>query len=294
MALDESAQQFLNHLLEVRPILISGQRGRASSPLQVSFFTARLLKLLRLEGKFFCGIARAECPGHLLHDYWMVFTSPLPLEFNFTNNLTRYQVFFSRQEPIEPVPHLAIFSPPTMTAGFAQIAALGSGPIPARYPKMPDHLRHQFAAVPPSGSPGGITYRPCDVILKNGRRVDRVYIVPEDPYIVMWGVWPEDDPGKTSVQIQDVATIDNSRHRLPPNFAEQLYQVGESGMGYLIFTVIFNDGSRLPMITGGAVDSIDYPPGKGPEDIAEVQSNVVREDPKLQDAPGYRWCLFSE
>jgi len=80
----------------------------------------------------------------------------------------------------------------------------------ARYPKITADLRAQLALISAAGD-FGLEYPPCDVRLKDGRRVFRVYVVPEDRYIKVWGVWPEDDKNKRSVRIDDVAESARAR-----------------------------------------------------------------------------------
>jgi hypothetical protein len=162
----------------------------------------------------------------------------------------------------------------------------------ARYPKISADLRAQLARVPATGD-YGLEYPPCDVRLKDGRRVPHVYVVPEERYIQVWGVWPEDDPGKRSVSIEDVGEITESADRLPPNLAAKLYAAGESGMGYCIFTVVFDDESRLPFVSGNALDFIEYPPGKGPANVVDVVPHEGRNEPSPRKAPEYYWCLYA-
>jgi hypothetical protein len=163
----------------------------------------------------------------------------------------------------------------------------------ARYSKISADLRAELSRIPAVGD-FGLEYPPCDVRLKDGRRVSRVYVVPEDPYIKIWGVWPEDDKGKLSVLIDDVVEIRESADRLPASMAAKLYAAGESGMGYCVFTVLFNDGACLPFASGGAVDFIEYPPGKGPANVVDVIPHEGRDEPDLRRAPEFHWCLYSE
>ena len=74
--------------------------------------------------------------------------------------------------------------------------------------------------------------------------MNRVYVVSEQSYIRSWGVWPEDDSGKALIAIEEVQDLRESHSRLPAEFANRLYDAGESGMGYRIFTVVFDDGSH--------------------------------------------------
>ena len=163
----------------------------------------------------------------------------------------------------------------------------------ARYPKITADLRAQLARIPAAGD-FGLEYPPCDVRLKDGRRMSRVYVVPEDRYIRVWGAWPDDDKGKRSVHIDDVAEISESADRLPVRMAAKLYAAGESGMGYCVFTVLFDDGSRVPFVSGNAVDFIEYPSGKGPANVVDVFPHEGRGQPHLRTAPQYYWCLYSD
>jgi len=158
------------------------------------------------------------------------------------------------------------------------------------YPRLPSHLEAQLKSVPASGG----YYRPCDVTMQDGSVVKRVYLVPADRYIVEWGIWPGEDSAKKEIDIQSVAALRNSDFRLPLKFANQLYQAGETGMGYTIFTVQFKDGSSMATYTGNAVDFIDYPDGQGPNTVTKVIPHRGRDDPALSAAPDYHWCLYSD
>ena len=93
-----------------------------------------------------------------------------------------------------------------------------------------------WEALPPAGTTSCGTSPPCRVTLEDGRIFDTVYIQPEMPYLRSWGVYPEDDRGKRFVKIEDVVKVEDSATRLPARFANQIYDHGESGMGYTIFT----------------------------------------------------------
>lgn len=136
-------------------------------------------------------------------------------------------------------------------------------------------------------------YYPCRVILRDGRILDTVYIVPEMPYLNTWGVYPENDRAKLSLSLEDVLRVENSPTRLPAQFANEVYKEGESGMGYNIFTVVFSDGERQAYGTGGAVDFIQYPDGKGPKDVVAVLPHEGRNAAPVR-SPDWYWCLYSE
>ena len=123
--------------------------------------------------------------------------------------------------------------------------------------------------------------------------MDRVYVVEEQQYISSWGVYPEQDPGKFQVAVDDVVSIVESPSRLPAKYANQLYEAGESGMGYQIFTALFSDGTEQAYMTGNAVDFIEYPEGKRQNSVVAVLPHVGH-DQNFQPAPNYYWCLYSD
>jgi hypothetical protein len=162
---------------------------------------------------------------------------------------------------------------------------------PAReYSRLSRRLAAQLERVVPSRD-GEIEYYPCRVALKDGSVQDRVYIVDADSYIRTWGVWPEDDPAKRSIPLDDVGEIEASPFRLPAALANRLYEAGESGMGYCLFTVEFRDGQRQACVTGNAVDFITFPRALTGADVVRVLPHAGRvEDPVR--GPAYGWCLF--
>lgn len=160
-----------------------------------------------------------------------------------------------------------------------------------RYPSLPDNVREALGGIVPSGD-DEMWYFPCRVTLRDGKILDTVYIEPEMPYLKWWGVYPEDDRGKRFVKIEDVVKVEDSPTRLPARFANQIYDHGESGMGYTIFTVVFSDGERQACGTGNAVDFIRYPNGKGPNDVVAVLPHEGRNAQPVA-APDWYWCLYS-
>jgi hypothetical protein len=175
-----------------------------------------------------------------------------------------------------------------VSVSAAEAASYAETRMRSRYTPLSPDLARQLSAVPVSG---GI-YHPCSVVLNDGTVKDRVYVVEATPWFSYWGVWPEDDLGKHSIDIRTVTEINNSPSRLPARYADELYKAGESGMGYTIFTVRFADGSSIAVGTGNAVDFIDYPEGQSPETVVGVLPNVGRNDPHLRSGPEYSWCLF--
>jgi len=159
-------------------------------------------------------------------------------------------------------------------------------------PRLSGKLRDDLSAITPS-TDADLTYWPCAARMKDGTVLICVYVVPEGPYIRHWGVYPQQDRGKSYISLSDVGAFAESPGRLPARFADKLYKSGESGMGYTIFTVVFADGSRQAYVTGGAVDFIRYPEGKGPTDVIDVLPHEGRNAEPVS-SPEYYWCLFSD
>ena len=136
-------------------------------------------------------------------------------------------------------------------------------------------------------------YYPCQVTLDDGTVMDRVYVVSDQPYYQLWGVWPKDDRGKKEVDIRKVTDISESPSRLPIEIANEIYRAGESGMGYCLFELEFKDGQRQACVTGNAVDFVPMPRGKATEDIVWVLPRKGRNDPNLVHGHDYFWCLFN-
>lgn len=162
-------------------------------------------------------------------------------------------------------------------------------PEERHYPALTAGLKSQLDRIVPSVD-GNLEYFPCCVRMKDGREIDRVYVVSAQPYIVNWGVWPDQDPHKFEIRLEDVAEIRESPMRLPPRFANELYRAGESGMGYTVFTVTFRDGSDRSYVTGNAIDFVVLPHGKGVRDIVAVTPHAGRDHAVPDHAP-YYWCI---
>ena len=156
-----------------------------------------------------------------------------------------------------------------------------------------DDLSRDLLLVTPSRC-YGMEYRPCQVMLWDGSVLDRVYVVKARPYLRSWGVAPEDDPGKSSIPIEAVRSLRESPYRLAPHLADKVYRAHESGMGYVVFQVILEDGRVLDCLTGNAVDFLDWPPGVTPAMARDVipRAGAARTSPdRVRGAP-FCWCLY--
>jgi hypothetical protein len=164
------------------------------------------------------------------------------------------------------------------------------------YAPISEDLREELERVAPS-SDVDCEYRPCRVRLLNGEVRDFVYVIDANAYIRAWGVWPKDDEAKDEVSIEDVVAIEESPHRLPASLANKLYEWGESGMGYTLFTVVLRDGRRLPRVTGNAVDFPALPDGVTSGDIVDVERTgrdvFVDRMPRADERTArYAWCIY--
>ena len=165
--------------------------------------------------------------------------------------------------------------------------------VPAReFGRLPDRLYEQLVKVEPS-TDGMVEYRPCRVQLKDGRIFDRVYVVECRSYVRAWGVWPDQDPNKRSIRIEDVIAIEESPVRMPAHLANKMYAAGESGMGYCVFVLVLRDGRRLPYMTGNAVDFPDLPEGVTTDAIADLLPHARERQPGYyRRSAEYYWCLY--
>lgn len=136
-------------------------------------------------------------------------------------------------------------------------------------------------------------YAPCSVTLRSGEVLPRVYVAEEAAYLGFWG----DDPSRPMVDLAEVEIITESPERLPAELADEVYAVGESGMGYVVFTVRLRDGREVPFSTGNAVDFLDWPTNVSALDAVAVMPNTGREFFIERDGGGrrgadYLWCLY--
>lgn len=162
-----------------------------------------------------------------------------------------------------------------------------------KHDRISNQLRDELNSIEPSGNKD-IRYYPCLVITKDGIEIDKVYFVSAQEYIKFWGVWPEEDPAKKYIDISKVLHIKKSPTRLPVYIANKIYDAGESGMGYHIFTLVFCDGLKQVYQGGDVVDFVPMPEGENIEKIIDVVSHKGREENHILKGDDYFWCLFEE
>lgn len=160
-----------------------------------------------------------------------------------------------------------------------------------RFPTLPVHLATDIEKVPPSED-RGMFYYPCAVTLKDGSSRDCVYLAWARQWLQIWGPLPNQPLGEGFIDVRDIVDLRESSKRLPPEFANKLYEAGETGMGYTIFTVCFDDGSKVAFGTGTAIDFVEYPEGKSAADVTDVLPHVGQVGPDLRSTPKYQWAIF--
>ena len=133
--------------------------------------------------------------------------------------------------------------------------------------------------------------------LHTGETRDYVYVVEARCYFTVAGGWPKDE---WSLEIEEVAAIEDSPLRLPPAMANKLYAAGESGMGSYVFTVVLRGGTQLPYTTGDLVDFPLLPKGVTSEDVVDVlphygEGRFHNRGPRPDESNAdYRLCLYQE
>jgi hypothetical protein len=158
---------------------------------------------------------------------------------------------------------------------------------------IPSMLYEQLLEIPASHA-GDLDYRPCQVTLRDGSTVERVYVVEALPYFRTWGIAPEDDGAKSWLSIHEVRSVRESPDRLDARLATKMYEAGESGMGYCVFQLALEDDRRLDCLTGGAVDFIDWPSGVLPAMVRDLipHAGDARTSTERVGEADYSWCLF--
>ena len=140
-------------------------------------------------------------------------------------------------------------------------------------PKMPwkpqniasRELTEKLRRIVPSHDDYG-ELRPCRAVTKTGEVIERLLMVEEGHGL----------PGE--VDIQQIADVSEYPRRLPPRFSTQLYTAGESGMGYIVYTIDLRSGASLVVVSGNlAIDFPDLPDAIEPADIIAVRPHVGRE-----------------
>jgi hypothetical protein len=156
--------------------------------------------------------------------------------------------------------------------------------------EITDRQKEQLLRITPS-TDHSMEYRPCQVTLKNGEIINNVYVVEESSYMKTWGVMPDADTGKKYILIDNVSEINESPNRLQASLANKIYDGGESGMGYCLFKILFDNGLTTDVCTGNAVDFVPFPNGLTTQNIKDVLPHQASRK-NFVNGLEYYWCLF--
>ncbi len=159
------------------------------------------------------------------------------------------------------------------------------------FPSISPKLHAKLMTIEPSFD-GRMEYRPCAVALKDGTRLECVYVAGEDDYHRCWEIWPQQVPGRLWVSVDEIVDLMASPHRLPAKFANQIYAGKEGREGYYAFRVHFQDGTSCGYCAETGPDFIPYPEGKNAADVVSIEPQTFYGS-TVRISPDYYWCLYS-
>jgi len=142
---------------------------------------------------------------------------------------------------------------------------------------MVDLIKKIIETIEPSIGIFKEKFYPASAILKNGNVLDCVYFVHKK----------NGTSGK--IDIKDIEDIKESSYRLPARFANEIYQHGETGMGWIGFNIEMRDYRGFCYFNTGAIDFIDLPDGYEMNDIIGVNGMhdyalLDEKDRKVKDS----------
>ena len=82
---------------------------------------------------------------------------------------------------------------------------------------------------------------------------------------------------------------------MPAKLATKLYEAGESGMGYEIFTLRMKSNEEFVFVTNNVVDFPDLPEGFTTSDIKSVFPHKGREHAmgtSHRRGADFQWCFY--
>ncbi|TNE60883.1 MAG: hypothetical protein EP335_17755 [Alphaproteobacteria bacterium] len=114
---------------------------------------------------------------------------------------------------------------------------------------MQDGLSNKGLELIQPSSDGVTRIYPCDIVLKDGSTRARVAILVGGFGASGWAVGADRE-----IVWNDVQYVHESPERLPARIANKLYEVGEAGMGYLLFWLEDASGRTARCYSGNVVD----------------------------------------
>lgn len=157
---------------------------------------------------------------------------------------------------------------------------------PSEAPCLEPQLQDVLQNIEPSID-GQLKYFPCSVELKSRKVLNHVCFVEAGLFGDWWG-----EQGRQVLNANEILNLQECPDRLPPKLASKLYQAGESGMGYTLFQIEYEDGSVSSHSAGNLIDFVRLPAGTSRTEIADVIPHCGRNSLSRLSAPDHVWCLF--
>lgn len=162
-------------------------------------------------------------------------------------------------------------------------------PESVRHKNMPcnvadSELTAAFRKVEGVNGPSGI-HRACLLRTRDGIVHPRV-VCSEDArgFHTDWWISPE-----------VIDSVEESPFAIPAKIAQKIYDAGESGMGYQVFTLIFRDGSKQVFVTPNALDFPDLPDGYTSKEIVDALPHEGREEVRVgryRESAEFEFCFY--
>ncbi len=144
--------------------------------------------------------------------------------------------------------------------------------IYAGFEKLSLVQQDQLNKIEPSDPDGPGLYYPCSVELVDGTVIENAIIRNMDAYLREGGILFDIEGAFASkFPVTEIKRIFPSKNRLPIEFSKEIHTYWETGMGYLLFHMSFDDGSKKIVAGGAATDFYDLPAGYALENIVKVE-----------------------
>jgi hypothetical protein len=135
---------------------------------------------------------------------------------------------------------------------------------------------------------GNKFYYPCSIELDDGTLFDCVYLFLNEINSFWWINKSEEN----KLDIDHIKNIMNSNYRLPAKYSKKF--IGETGMGYTSFVIIFKDGTKQDYICQETCEFPDLPTNYSISDISNVIIHNNNKNSKtFLKSKAYYWCLFT-
>ncbi|MBT5187352.1 MAG: hypothetical protein HOH19_11540 [Kordiimonadaceae bacterium] len=152
------------------------------------------------------------------------------------------------------------------------------------FEKITDHLKKQLSEIESSKNDMPSLSYPCSVEFYNGEIIENAILHNMDEYLKQGGILYSrevfaDDENK----ISQIKRIFPSKNRLPIKFSKEVHTYCETGMGYLFFYFLFDDGSEKLVVGGSAANFYDLPEGYDLKNIVGVRQFNREKDKRTDD-----------